>query len=53
MDARAQQALDRVAGVVDDVSLAPGAGHRQEVVVEHEDPQVGGLGCELAPRSSA
>ena len=38
MDARAQEALDRVARVVDDVPLPPGAGHRQQVVVEHEDP---------------
>ena len=47
VDAGALQALDRVAGVVDDVPLAARAGHRQQVVVEHEDAQVGGLGREL------
>ena len=45
VDARALQALDRVAGVVDDVPLAAGAGHRQQVVVEHEDLQLGRLGA--------
>ena len=43
MDAGALQALDRVAGVVDDVPLAAGAGDRQQVVVQHEDAQVGRL----------
>ena len=41
VDAGALQALDRVAGVVDDVALAPGARHRQQVVVADEDAQVG------------
>ena len=52
MDAGALQALDRVAGVVDDVPLATRARHGQQVVVEHEDPQVGRLARELAPRST-
>ena len=41
VDAGALQALDRVAGVVHDVALAPRAGHRQQVMVEDEDPQIG------------
>ena len=41
---RAQQHLEQVAGVVDDVALAPGAGDRQQVMVEHEDAQVRRLG---------
>ena len=41
VDARALQALDRVAGVVDDVALAAGAGDRQQVMVQDEDTQVG------------
>ena len=36
---RADQHLEGVAGVVDDVALAPRAGDRQQVVVEDEDPQ--------------
>ena len=36
VDLGALQALERVAGVVDDVPLAPGARHRQQVVVEDE-----------------
>ena len=43
IDACALQALDRVAGVVDDVALAPGAGDRQQMVVQHEDLEVGFL----------
>ena len=43
VDARALEALDRVAGVVDDVALAPGARHGQQMVVEDEDAQVGRL----------
>ena len=39
--ARALEALDRVARVVDDVPLAARARHRQQVVVEDEDAQVG------------
>ena len=53
LDAGAQQALDHVARVVDDVALASRAGHGQQMVVEDEDPQVGRLGGELAARSSA
>src|SRR5436190_24122324 len=41
IDAGALQAFDRVAGVVDDVSLTSRAWHRQQVVVADEDPQVG------------
>ena len=41
VDARALQALERVAGVVDDVALAAGARHRQQVVVQDEDRAVG------------
>ena len=41
---RALQALDRVARVVDDVALAAGAGHGQQVVVEHEDAHARGPG---------
>ena len=50
-----QQALDHVSRVVDDVSLPPGAGYGQEMVMQHEDPQVCGLSCELAldPRVAA
>ena len=53
--ARAQQALDRVARVVHDVPLAARARHRQQVVVEHEDPEVRRLGGELLldPRVAA
>ena len=40
------QALERVAGVVHDVALASRAGHRQEVVVQHEDAQEGLVGAE-------
>ena len=43
----ALQALDRVAGVVDDVALAAGARDRQQVVMQDEDAQVGRLGGEL------
>ena len=46
VDARALEALERVARVVDDVPLAARARHRQQVVVEDEDAQVG-LGREL------
>ena len=42
VDAGALEALDRVARVVDDVPLAPRAGDGQQVVVQDEDPQVGG-----------
>src|SRR4051794_30461850 len=50
-----QQAFDHVAGVVDDVSLPPGAGYRQEMVMQHEDPQVCGLSGKLLfdPRITA
>ena len=41
VDVRALEALERVAGVVHDVALAPGARHGQQVVVQHEDPQEG------------
>ena len=41
VDAGAQQHLEQVAGVVDDVALAAGAGNRQQVVVQDEDAQVG------------
>jgi hypothetical protein len=34
VDARALEALDRVARVVDDVALAAGAGDRQQVMVQ-------------------
>ena len=44
VDARALEALDRVAGVVDDVALAAGARHRQQVMVQDEDAQVGRVG---------
>src|SRR6187397_523497 len=49
-----QQALDHVPCVVDNVSLPPGTGYRQEMVMQHEDPQVCGLSCELAfhPRAA-
>ena len=47
MHLRALQALDRVAGVVDDVALAPRARYRQQVVVQHEDAKIGRLGREL------
>src|SRR3954453_8470633 len=33
----ALQALEHVAGVVDDVALAPRSGYSQQVVVQHED----------------
>ena len=46
-DTRPLKALDRVAGVVDDVPLAPRAGHGQQVVVEDEDLEVGRLLGEL------
>ena len=42
--ARPLQALDRVSGVVDHVPLAAGAGHRQQMVMKHEDPQLGRRG---------
>ena len=51
VDAGALQALDRVAGVVDDVALAARARDRQQVVVQDEDLQVGRL-ARTAPRSS-
>ena len=41
IDARPLEALERVACVVDDVPLAAGARHRQQVVVHDEDAQVG------------
>ena len=41
VDAGAQQALDRIARVVDDVPLATGPRHRQQVVVEDEDAERG------------
>ena len=44
VDAGALQALERVARVVDDVALAAGARHRQQVVVQDEDAQVGRVG---------
>ena len=47
MDTRALQALDRITGVVNDVPLAPGARDRQQVVMQHEDAQLGRLGREL------
>ena len=40
---RALQAFDRVAGVVDDVPLTSRAGDRKQVVVQHEDTELGGL----------
>ncbi|KKM67479.1 hypothetical protein LCGC14_1470700, partial [marine sediment metagenome] len=40
---RAQQHLEQVARVVDDVALTARSGNRQQVVVQHEDAQVGGL----------
>ena len=45
--AGALQALDRVARVVDDVALAARAGDRQQMVMQHEDAQLGRLGGEL------
>ena len=51
VDAGALQALDDVARVVDDVPLATRARDRQQVVVQDEDPQVGGT-RRTAPRSS-
>ena len=44
VDTRPLQALERVAGVVDDVPLAARARHRQQVVVDDEDAQVGRVG---------
>ncbi len=38
------QRLDGVAGVDDNVALAAGARHRQQVMVEYEHAQVGRLG---------
>ena len=38
---RALEALDRIAGVVDDISLTSRAWHRQQVVVADEDAQIG------------
>ena len=43
VDAGALQALDDVARVVDDVPLATRARDGEQVVVQDEDPQVGGL----------
>ena len=43
-DAGSLEALDRVARVVDDVALAPGAGNRKQMVVKHEDLEVCRLG---------
>src|SRR3954452_8482750 len=43
VDARALQAFDRIAGVVDDVPLATRPGDGQQVVMEDEDAQVGRL----------
>src|SRR5207245_4198300 len=42
--ARPLEAFDRVARVVDDVTLPPGAGYRQQVVVADEHAQVGRSG---------
>src|SRR5947207_6694306 len=54
IDAGALQAFDRVAGVVDDVSLTSRAWHRQQVVVADEDPQVRrGSEALLDPRVTA
>src|SRR4029079_11549407 len=55
MDARAEQALDRVAGVVDDGALPSCTRHGEQVVVEHEDPEVRRLRGELLldPRVAA
>jgi hypothetical protein len=54
LHARPQQAFDHVTGVVDDVSPSRSR-VREEMVVQHEDPQVCGLSCELAldPRVAA
>ena len=41
LNAGALQALERVAGVVDDVALAAGAGDGQQMVVQDEDAEVG------------
>ena len=43
IDARPLEALERVAGIVDDVPLTAGARHRQQMVVDDEDAQVGGV----------
>src|SRR5205823_1840607 len=40
IDARALEALDAVARVVDDVALTPRPRDREEVVMEHEDAQL-------------
>ena len=54
VDADVLEHLERVAGVVDDVALPPGARHGQQVVVEDEDAEVGGLGeLLLDPRVAA
>src|SRR4029077_1950901 len=45
--ARALQALDRVARVVDDVPLASGARDRKEMVVQYEDPKLRATFSEL------
>ena len=44
VDPGALQALEAVAGVVDDVALAAGPRDRQQVVVQDEDLQLGLLG---------
>ena len=43
IDACALQAFNAVPRVVDDIALAPRARHRQQMVVEHEDPQALGV----------
>src|SRR5207342_3358216 len=52
---RSQQALDRVAGVVDDVPLASRTRYGKQVVVKDEDPEDARLGGELGldPRVAA
>ena len=46
-DAGPLETLDRVARVVDDVALAPGSGNREQMMVQHEDLELRGRGCEL------
>src|SRR5919106_1839479 len=41
VDARPLERLEGVAGVIDDVALAAGAGHGQQMMVEREDAEVG------------
>ena len=44
IDLRALECLERVAGVIDHVPLAPGTWNGQQVVMEDEDPEVRRVG---------